>query len=88
MWMRPYTDPALQTGHFICYHHRTHHVLPTYLLAEGMLWANRVLECPDGFAIPARGFANSLDAQTFSLQLLTRISQDFEKSGLDPILFT
>jgi len=27
--MRPYTDPALQTGHFICYHHRTHHVLPT-----------------------------------------------------------
>jgi len=29
MWMRPYSDPALQTGHFICYQHRTDHVLPT-----------------------------------------------------------
>src|SRR5207245_4736068 len=29
MWMRPCTDPALHTAHFICYHHRTHHVLPT-----------------------------------------------------------
>jgi hypothetical protein len=29
MWIRPYSDPAPQTGHFICYGHRTDHVLPT-----------------------------------------------------------
>ena len=27
--MLHFPDPALQTGHFICYSHRTHHLLPT-----------------------------------------------------------
>jgi hypothetical protein len=30
IWMRPYSDTALQTGHFICYGHRAHHLLPTF----------------------------------------------------------
>ena len=28
--MHYFPDPALQTGHFICYSHRTYHLLPTH----------------------------------------------------------
>jgi hypothetical protein len=36
LWIRGSFDPALQTGHFICYSHRTDHVLPT---ADGFVVA-------------------------------------------------
>src|SRR5436190_8156434 len=33
--MKRYADPALQTGHFTCYEHRTDHVLPNFHESPG-----------------------------------------------------